>query len=90
MWIFNVTIQVLDKAEKKNSLYFGEDCVKSCISVFLLENMQLPVTEKEHQDWTVCYTCQKKKPLPNNKNWKVKEHCYFTGKYKEVDMVFVT
>ena len=50
----------------------------------------IPLTQKElklNQNATACYICGRRfsKMFTNEKNYrKVRDHCYFTGKYRGV------
>ena len=47
----------------------------------------IPLTKKEqkiHNNQKVCYICKKRFSTDDGKkNFKVKDHCYYTGKYRD-------
>ena len=93
-----------DSIENKHTLCREKDCMKKfCTSlrkhttnVINFEKKMLLLTKKElqlHQDATECYICRKRflKTFINDKNYrKVRDYCYYTGKYRGVQhIVFV-
>ena len=81
----------------KTSIHYIEDCMKNfCsslrehdVNLINFEKKKMPrLTKKElklHHDETACYICGKRflKTFANNKNYeKVRDHCYFTSKYR--------
>ena len=83
-----------DKSKNKLNYYRGKDCMKK-FSKDLREhagkiidyekNKMIPLTTEEkiyHNKQKICYIC--KKELSNNekKNYKVRDHCHYTGKYR--------
>ena len=84
--------------ESKNKLnyYRGEDCMKrfckdlkehaTKIINYEKKNM-IPLTKEEKEDYNnqkVCYICKKEFITSdnNNKHYKVRDHCHYTGKYR--------
>ena len=92
------TIWAFDQIENKHILYRRKNCMKK-FSESLREHTKsiidfekkkmLPLTKEElksYQDAKVCYICVKRisQKLPKNKNYqKVRDHCHYTGKYKD-------
>ena len=84
----------MDNIENKYSLHRGLYCTKKfCISVrehvaYVInceKKKMLPLTEKSHQDSTICYICRKKltqKLAKDANHQKVRDHCHFIGKYR--------
>ena len=83
-----------DKSKNKLNYYRRKDCMKkfpkdlrehvSKIINYEKKKM-IPLTTEEkiyHNKQKICYTC--KKELNNNekKNYKVRDHCHYTGKYR--------
>ena len=92
------TIWAFDRIENKHNLYRGKDCMKKfCTSlrehakniIGFEERKMLLLTKEElksHQDAKICYICGKRflKKFVNDKNHrKVRDHYYFTGKYRD-------
>ena len=84
--------------ESKNKLnyYRGDDCMKrfckdlkehaTKIINYEKKNM-IPLTKEEKEDYNnqkVCYICKKEFITSdnNNKHYKVRDHCHYTGKYR--------
>ena len=45
----------------------------------------IPLTTKEeiyHNKQKICYICKKEFDTSNKKNYKVRDHCHYTGKYR--------
>ena len=45
----------------------------------------IPLTKKEeiyHNRQKICYTCKKEFNNNDKKNYKVRDHCHYTGKYR--------
>ena len=46
----------------------------------------IPLTKEErkiHRRQEKCYICKKEFPENDEKNYKVKDHCHYTGKYRD-------
>ena len=86
-----------DYIEDKHTLYHGKDCVKKrCITlrehtknIIGFEKKKVSSLTKEelksHQDAKVCYICGERtlKKLSKSINYrKVRDYCYYTGKYR--------
>ena len=84
--------------KNKHTSYRGEDCMKNfCTSlrehatnvINFEKKKMLPLTKKElklHQDVTECYICGRwfLKKFTNDKDYrKIRDHCHFTGKYRD-------
>ena len=91
-------IWAFDNIENKHTLYRGEDCIKRFttslrehaknITDFKKKKLLLLTKEelKPHQDAKVRYICGKRflKMFANDKKyWKVRDHSYYTGKYRD-------
>ena len=67
---------------KKFSKYLKEHASK--ISNYEKKKM-IPLTTEEkiyHNKQKICYICQKEFNNNDKKNYKVRDHCHYTGKYK--------
>ena len=91
------TIWGFDHIEDKHTLYSKKDCMKKfCESlreharsiIDFEKKKMLPLTRKElepHEDAKICYIYGTKffRKLFRDKNYqKVRDHCYYTGKYR--------
>ena len=91
------TIWEFDHIENKHTLYCGKYFIKKSFTslrehakkiIDFGKKKMLPLTKeglKPHQDAKVCYICGKRilKKLSKSINYrKVRDHCYFTGKYR--------
>ena len=91
------TIWGFDHIEDKHTLYRKKDCMKKfweslrehARSIIDFEKKKmLPLTRKElepHEDAKICYIYGTKffRKLFRDKNYqKVRDHCYYTGKYR--------
>ena len=83
-----------DKTKNKLNCYRGKDCMKKfCkdlrehttkIINYEKKNM-IPLTIKEeiyHNKQKICYICEKEFDTNDKKNYKVRDHCHYTGKYR--------
>ena len=83
-----------DKSKSKLNYYRGEDCMtKFCKDVrehatkiinYEKKDM-IPLTKKEEENYNnqkVCYICKKEFDKSDNKHYKVRDHCHYTGKYR--------
>ena len=79
---------------KNNCIYYrGKDCIKRFCDDLRDQAMEiidyewkkeiiLTNEEKEsHENQKVCYICEKEFSA-DKKNWKVRDHCHYTGKYR--------
>ena len=91
------TVWAFDCIENNHTLYHGEDCIiKFCTSLkehalnvnYFEKKIMLPFIKEEpklYQDAKACQICGKRilKKFANDKNFrKVRDHCHFTGKYR--------
>ena len=91
-WAFN-------NIENKHTLYRREDCMKKFYEsvrehskniIDFEKKKMISLTEEElksNENGKVCYICRKRilKKLNKSKNYRnVRDHCYFTGKYRGV------
>ena len=83
-----------DKTKNKLDCYRGKDCMKKfckdlrehATKIINYEKKDMiPLTKKEeknHSKQEVCYICKKEFNTDNEKHYKVKDHCHYTGKYR--------
>ena len=84
-----------DKSKNKLNYYRGEDCMKRfckdlkehATKIINCEKKDMiPLTKEEKEDYNnqkVCYICKKEFiTSDNNKHYKVRDHCHYTGKYR--------
>ena len=85
-----------DKSKSKLNYYRGEDCMKRfckdlkehATKIINCEKKDMiPLTKEEKEDYNnqkVCYICKKEFITSdnNNKHYKVRDHCHYTGKYR--------
>ena len=85
-----------DKSKNKLNYYRGKDCMKK-FSKDLREHASkiidyekkkmIPLTTEEkiyYNKQKICYICKKEFNNNEKKNYKVRDHCYYTGKYRGV------
>ena len=83
-----------DKSKNKLNYYTGKDCLKK-FSKDLREhaskiidyekNKMISLTPEEklyHNKQKICYICKKELNNNDKKNYKVRDHCHYTGKYR--------
>ena len=83
-----------DKSKNKLNYYRGKDCMKK-FSKDLREHVSkitnyekkkmIPLTTEEkiyHNKQKICYICKKEFNNNDKKNYKVRDHCHYTGKYR--------
>ena len=83
-----------DKSKNKLNYYRGKDCMKK-FSKDLKEHVSkiinyekkkmIPLTTEEkiyHNKQKICYICKKEFNNNDEKNYKVRDHCHYTGKYR--------
>ena len=80
-----------DKTKNKLDYYRGKDCVKMFCKdlrehatkiINCKKKKMMPLTTKEEIDYNkqkICYICKKEF---DKKNYKVRDHCHYTGKYR--------
>ena len=83
-----------DKSKIKLNYYREKDCMtKFCKelrehatkTINYEKKDMLPLTKKEEQNYNnqkVCYICKKEFDKSDKKHYKVRDHCYYTGKYR--------
>ena len=83
-----------DKSKSKLNYCRGEDCMsKFCkdlrehaTKIINYEKKDMiPLTKKDEKNYNnqkVCYICKKEFDKSDKKNYKVKDHCHYTGKYR--------
>ena len=83
-----------DESKNKLNYYRGKDCMKK-FSKDLKEHVSkiinyekkqmIPLTTKEkiyHNKQKICYICKQEFNNNDKKNYKVRDHCHYTGKYR--------
>ena len=85
---------LFDKSKNKLNYYRKDDCMnKFCKDLrehvtkkFNYEKKKMiPLTTKEkiyHNKQKICYVCKKEFNNNDKKNYKVRDHCHYTGKYR--------
>ena len=83
-----------DKSKNKLNYYRGKDCMKkfskdlrehvSKIINYEKKKMISLTTEEKiyHNKQKICYICKKEFNNNDKKNYKVRDHCHYTGKYR--------
>ena len=83
-----------DKTKNKLDYYRGDDCMKKfwkdlrehATKIINYEKKDMiPLTKKEeenHNNQKVCHICKKEFDTNDKKNYKVRDHCHYTGKYR--------
>ena len=83
-----------DETKNKLDYYRGEDCMKKFCKdlrehatkiINYEEKDMIPLTKKEeenHNNQKVCYICKKEFDTNDKKNYKVRDHCHYTGEYR--------
>ena len=83
-----------DESKNKSNYYRGDDCIKRfckdlrehAIKIINYEKKKIiPLTAEEkinYNDQEVCYICEKEFDTINKTNYKVRDHCHYTGKYR--------
>ena len=84
----------VDKSKNKLNYYGGKDCMKK-FSKDLREHASkiidyekkkmIPLTTEEkiyHNKQKICYICKKEFSNNEKKNYKVRDHCHYTGRYR--------
>ena len=82
-----------DKSKNKLDYYRGKNCMKKFCKDFKThatkiinyeKKKMIPLTLKEeiyHNKHKICYICKKEFDTNDKKNYKVSDHCHYTGKY---------
>ena len=83
-----------DETTNKLDYYRGEDCMKKLCKdlrehatkiINYEKKDMIPLTKKEeenHNNQKFCYICKKEFDTNDTKNYKVRDHCHYTGKYR--------
>ena len=83
-----------DKTKNKLDYYRGKDCIKrfckdlrkhAAIIINYEKKKMIPLTIKEEIDYNkqkICYACKKEFNKNDEKNYTVRDHCHYTGKYR--------
>ena len=83
-----------DESKNKLNYYRGKDCMKTfskdlrvhASKIINYENKKMiPLTTEEKiydNKQKICYICKKEFSDNDKKNYKVRDHCYYTGKYR--------
>ena len=83
-----------DESKNKLNYYRGKDCMKKfsrdlreqvCKIINYEKKKMIPLTTEEkiyHNKQKICYICKKEFSNNEKKNYKVKDHCHYTGKYR--------
>ena len=83
-----------DETKNKLDYYRGEDCMKKfckdlrqhATKIINYEKKDMILlTKKEeenHNNKKFCYICKKEFDMNDKKNYKVRDHCHYTGKYR--------
>ena len=83
-----------DKSKNKLDYYRGKDCMKKFCKDFrehatkiinYKNKKMIPLTIKEkihYNEQEIRYICKKEFDKSDQKNYKVRDHCHYTGKYK--------
>ena len=83
-----------DETKNKLDYYRAEDCMKKFCKdlrehatkiIDYEKKDMIPLTKKEeenHNNQKVCYICKKTFDTNDKKNYKVRNHCHYTGKYR--------
>ena len=83
-----------DESKNKLNYYRGKDCMKKfckdlkehATRIINYEKKKIiPLTKEEkinYNDQQICYICKKEFDTIDKKNYKVRDHCHYTGKYR--------
>ena len=83
-----------NKIKNKLDYYRGHNCMKKFCKdlrehatkiINFAKKKMIPLTKKEkenHNKQKVCYICKKKIDTNDKKNYKVRDHCHYSGKYR--------
>ena len=83
-----------DKSKNKLDYYRGKDCMKKfckdlrehATKIIDYKNKKMiPLTKEEkihYNEQEICYICKKEFNENGEKNYKVRDHCHYTGKYR--------
>ena len=84
---FDKTKNKLDYDRSKDCMKkFCKDLRKHATKIINYEKKKMiPLTKEEkihYNDQEICYICKKKFDASDKKNYKVRDHCHYTGKYR--------
>ena len=83
-----------DESKNKLNYYRGNDCMKKFCKDLRIHATKIINYEKKkiisltpeekinYNDQKVCYICKKEFDTIDKKNYKVRDHCHYTGKYR--------
>ena len=83
-----------DQTKNKLNYYKRKDCMKIFCKDLRIhatkiinyeKKKMIPLTKEEkthYNDQEICYTCKKEFDTSDKKNFKVRDHCHYTGKYR--------
>ena len=83
-----------NKTKNKLDYYRGKDCMKKFCKdlrehatkiINYEKKKMIPLTAKEEiydNKQKICYICKKEFDTNDKKNYKVRDHCHYTGKYR--------
>ena len=83
-----------DQSKNKLDYYRGEDCMKKFCKdlrehatkiINYEKKKMIPLTTEEkinYNEQEICYTCKKEFDASDKKNYKVRDHCHYTGKHR--------
>ena len=83
-----------DKSKSKLNYYRGKDCMKKFFKdlrehaskiINYEKKKMIPLTTEEkiyHNKQKICYICKKEFNNNDKKNYKVRDHCHYTSKYR--------
>ena len=84
----------VDKTRNKLNHYRGKDCMKKFCKdlrehatkiIYHEKKKMIPLTTEEkihYNQQEICYICKKEFSKNDEKNYKVRDHCHYTGKYR--------
>ena len=93
------TLCSFDKSKNKLDYYRGKDCMKKfckdlrthatkVINYEKKKMIPLTINEKIHyNEQEICYICKKEFDDNDEKHYKVRDHCHYTGNYIEVQLI---
>ena len=78
-----------DESRNELNYYRGKDCMKKFCKDLRIHATKkkkiIPLTREErlnYNDQKVCYICKKEFDTINKMNYKVRDHCHYTGKFR--------
>ena len=88
------THRSFDESKNKLNYYRGDDCMKKFCKdlrthatkiINYEKKKMIPLTTKAeiyHNEQKICYICKKEFDNSDKKNYKVRDHCHYTGRYR--------